>query len=181
MSRVLIGALAVLALLSVGMGWLLHDEVAQRAVADLALQQAADANRAGQQALTALSRQMTINHQAAIDARRHAAAERRRAEASASQLEDMKRDNEDLRAYLRGPIHPLAARWMWLQTDNDYQYGRAGPADAHLAAGADPATGQPLPIVDHETGWRWCKASAAALDSCNQDKAAYLRAITSQQ
>lgn len=181
MSRVLIGALAVLALLSIGMGWLLHNEVGQRAVADLALQQAVAANQAGQQAITALAEQIAINHQAAIDARRRAAAERRRAEASASQLEEMKHANEDLRAYLRDPVHPIAARWMWLPASSDHQDGRTTSAHAYMAVGTDPETGQPLPIVDHETGWRWCKATDLALDACNQDKAAYLRAITAQE
>jgi len=48
-------------------------------------------------------------------------------------------------------------------------------------APADPQTGIAIPVVTHQKGWQWAKATDRALDDCNADKAALRKWVTYQK
>lgn len=164
-------AIGIILVLCVAVGglWLRLDAVTVRAAgAEQALQSAIDANAAGQQAITALGAEMVIRDGLAAEWRRRHAKSERLAAASAARLEEIERENSDLRAYMDSPVPRPAADWMWLPAAGGDADGSGAGAPARLVAGTDPIARIPVP---HRDGWRWCKAVESALDSCNTDKA----------
>lgn len=167
-SRVLAGALAVLLLVAAALGWMLHREVEQRAAADQAVATAQAANQANQQAIDALGAEIIARDRLTTEWKRRSAQSEQLAAASAARLEEIERENADLRAYMDSPIPRPAADWMWLQAGGRDQDGSGPATAAGMAPGGNPQTPQPLP-VPHRAGWQWCRAVERALDSCNSN------------
>lgn len=171
-ARVLAGALAAVLAIAGGLGWMLHREVEQRAAADQALDVAISANQANKTAIDALGTEIATRDRMTSELRRRYAKSEQVAATLAARIEDIKRENADLRAYFGSTVPRLAADWLWLPAEGSHQDGGGAAGPAGLAAGSHPGPGQPVPAVDHETGWKWCKAVERALTSCNDDKAA---------
>lgn len=176
MSRVLLGIIAALSL-AAGLLWWRLDAATTRAAA---LDTALAANEASQAVITTLATEMLANDREAVEALRRERSARTRERAAAAELERLKRDNQNLRAYLDSGIPGPVADWLWpvVQTGGgNGDPGGAGVSTEH-PDGAD--AGAERPLVTHHAGWTWAMLTDSALESCNADKAA-MRAWTRRQ
>lgn len=180
MSRVLLGLIAALAIAAALLWWRMDAATTRAAALDAALNMAVTANQAGQATITALAAEMLANNREAVEALRRERSARARERAAAAELERLKRDNQNLRAYLDSGIPSPVADWLWL--DVQAGGGNGGPGGAGVSTehpdGADAGAEQPL--VTHQAGWTWAMLTDIALESCNADKAA-MRAWTRLQ
>lgn len=180
MTRVLLGIIAALALAAALLWWRMDAATARAAALDAALNTAVVANKASQSTITVLAAEMLANDLEAVEALRRERAAKNKERAATAELERLKRENKDLRAYLDSPVPGAVAGWLWLDVQargGDGDAGSPGSAPGHPAAGNPEATHPP---VAHQAGWTWAMLTDSALDSCNDDKAA-LRAWKARQ
>lgn len=155
----------LMALAVVALGWqkAAHDLEAERIESARWKESSDTLGRALQEVAHERDRQ----EQLAVDALRRHADDARAREHAQAELERLKKDHEDLRAYLRTHVPAAVAGWLWAMPDqNGSHQGEA----AGIPAGADAQAG--YPGVSHERAWTWCKDTDRALDACNADKAA---------
>lgn len=172
MTRILAGLLlAAIALVAI-LWWRMDLATSRAAALDVALSTAVSANEASQAAINTLAAEMLTNDREAVEALRRERSAKANERAATTELERLKRDNQDLRAYLDSPIPGAITGWLWLDVqagDGDRDTG-----GVRLPAG-DPAAGHAeaaYPPVSHQAGWTWAMLTDSALDSCIDDKAA---------
>lgn len=171
MTRILIGTSIALLLALALAGWQIDRAAEQRQQLEQSLAAISEANAANARAVDTLELDINERDRITLEIRRRQTESDRLAAAANTQLERMKRENRTLTDYLDSIIPAPAADWMWLPSAS----GADGYGLPDSSAGADrthPETGQPIPAVSHETGWKWCRGVERALDSCNADKAA---------
>lgn len=164
MTRILSGALVILGIVA-WMVWLHAGKLeAEAAALNQSLQIAIEANQYQAIELTRLESEVAKRDGLAKKYRAWQLESDRISAKRLEQLEKMKNEREDFAAYMRSGIHPLASSWMWMQSSGD-QTEYSIRISSGVSGGADAKT-----PISHERGWRWCKETERALDSCNEDK-----------
>ena len=98
-------------------------------------------------------------------------------------LQEKARYDKKLREYLASNIYYTVVEWLWFlpSEGGDREKGAdMGIAPREFAPG-DSQTGIAIPVVTHQKGWQWAKATDRALNDCNADKAALRKWVTYQK
>ncbi len=149
--------------------------------ADLML--AVDINKSNDAIIDRLNDSLALQNRLTTEQINRASALTRELNKAQKQLQEQADYDQKLREYLASTIYYAVVEWLW------FKPGEGGGGEKGVGvsvasrefAPTDKKAGFAIPVVTHQKGWEWAKATDRALDDCNEDKAGLRKWVAHQK
>jgi len=147
------------------------------------LMRAVDINKSNNAIINRLNDSLVLQEQLTAEQINRASTLTRELNDAQKQLQEQADYDQKLREYLASNIYYAVVEWLWLKPGKGGggEKGTGASVATRQFAPANTKAGFAIPVVTHQKGWAWAKATDRALDDCNADKAALRKWVAHQK